>query len=116
MTLELSLHELRRCHFLPHRYRPLSLLAAEALKKTAAALGHQLKVRAQDSIGAKNVLTERDIANTDDPILATGHTMDALALRGTAILRRGRARRSATPAPCSAAAERVGAGDCPAVP
>ncbi|MGB8170180.1 MAG: PTS fructose transporter subunit IIB, partial [Chthoniobacteraceae bacterium] len=59
-----------------------TLLAAEALKKTAAALGHQLKVETQGSIGAKNVLSDRDIDDADVVILATDVRIDAARFAG----------------------------------
>ncbi|HSI13136.1 MAG TPA: PTS fructose-like transporter subunit IIB [Chthoniobacter sp.] len=55
-----------------------TLLAAEALKKTAAAMGHDLKVETQGSVGAKNVLTEQDIAAADAVIIAADVHVDAL--------------------------------------
>ncbi|MDB6151605.1 MAG: fructose transporter subunit, partial [Chthoniobacteraceae bacterium] len=48
-----------------------TLMAAEALKKTAQQLGHGIKVETQGSVGSKNVLTERDIAEADVVLLAT---------------------------------------------
>jgi PTS system fructose-specific IIC component len=62
-----------------------TLLAAEALKKTAVALGHQLKVETQGSVGAKNVLTERDIDEADVVILATDVRIDSARFAGKPI-------------------------------
>jgi PTS system fructose-specific IIC component len=59
-----------------------TLLAAEALKKTAAALGHQLKVETQGSVGAKNVLSEREIGDADVVILATDVRIDPARFAG----------------------------------
>jgi len=59
-----------------------TLLAAEALKKTAAAMGHDLKVETQGSVGAKNVLTEQDIATADAVIIAADVHVDALRFAG----------------------------------
>ncbi|EDY19818.1 PTS system, fructose subfamily, IIC subunit [Chthoniobacter flavus Ellin428] len=53
-----------------------TLLAAEALKKTAASLGHHLLVETQGSVGAKNVLTEREIAEADAVIIAADVHVD----------------------------------------
>lgn len=47
-----------------------TIMAAEALKKTAQALGHQITVETQGSEGAKNVLSAQAIADADVIILA----------------------------------------------
>lgn len=47
-----------------------TLMAAEALKKTAAAMGHEIKVETQGSVGARDKLTESDIADADVVVLA----------------------------------------------
>ena len=59
-----------------------TLLAAEALKKTATAMGHDLKVETQGSVGAKNVLTEQDIAAADAVIVAADVHVDTTRFAG----------------------------------
>lgn len=53
-----------------------TFLAAEALKKSAAALGHEIKVETQGSVGAKNLLTEEEIARADAVIVAADAYVD----------------------------------------
>jgi fructose PTS system EIIBC or EIIC component len=48
-----------------------TLMAAEALKKVASSLGHQIKVETQGSAGKKGVFTDEDIQAADVVILAT---------------------------------------------
>jgi PTS system fructose-specific IIC component len=48
-----------------------TLMAAEALKKAAAHAGHEIKVETQGSVGAKNSLSQREVAEADVVILAT---------------------------------------------
>jgi PTS system fructose-specific IIC component len=62
-----------------------TLLAAEALKKAAQHLGHDIKVETQGSVGAKNVLTAADIARADVVILATDIRIDASRFAGKPI-------------------------------
>ena len=47
-----------------------TFMAAEALEETGAKLGHQIKVETRGSVGAKNQLTEQDIAEADLVIIA----------------------------------------------
>jgi len=47
-----------------------TFMAAQALEKAARALGHQIKVETQGSVGAKNQLTDDDIANADAVVIA----------------------------------------------
>ena len=56
-------------------------MAAEALEKKAKELGYNIKVETRGSGGAKNVLTEEDIANADGVIIAsdTNVPMDRFA-------------------------------------
>src|SRR4051794_24924985 len=42
-----------------------TLMAAEALKKTAAIMGHEMKVETQGSEGVKSPLSARDVAEAD---------------------------------------------------
>ena len=48
-----------------------TVMAAEALEKTAKAMGHTLRAEMQGSVGAKNVLTEQEIREADMVIIAT---------------------------------------------
>jgi PTS system fructose-specific IIC component len=48
-----------------------TVMAAEALEKTAKAMGHTLRAEMQGSIGAQNVLTEQEIRDADTVIIAT---------------------------------------------
>ncbi len=47
-----------------------TFMAAQALEKAARALGHEIKVETQGSVGAKNQLTDADIANADAVVIA----------------------------------------------
>ncbi len=47
-----------------------TFMAAEALEETGSRLGHQIKVETRGSVGAKNQLTEQDIAEADLVIIA----------------------------------------------
>ncbi|MCS6844279.1 MAG: PTS fructose-like transporter subunit IIB [Caldilineales bacterium] len=48
-----------------------TVMAAEALERTAKAMGHTLRAEMQSSAGAKNVLTEQEIREADVVIIAT---------------------------------------------
>ena len=48
-----------------------TVMAAEALEKTAKAMGHTLRAEMQGSVGAQNVLTEQEIREADVVIIAT---------------------------------------------
>jgi len=45
-------------------------MAAEQLEKTAAALGHQIKVETQGAMGIENELSSRDIREADVAVFA----------------------------------------------
>ncbi len=62
-----------------------TLMAAEALKKVATSLGHQIKVETQGSAGKKGVFTEEDIAAADVVILATDIRIEPARFAGKAI-------------------------------
>jgi PTS system fructose-specific IIC component len=62
-----------------------TLLAAEALKKTAASLGVQIKVETQGSVGARTPLTEADIAEADAVLLAVDVAVDTARFAGKPI-------------------------------
>src|SRR5512147_1596855 len=48
-----------------------TVMAAEALEKTAKVMGHTLRAEMQGSVGAQNVLTEQEIRQADLVIIAT---------------------------------------------
>jgi fructose PTS system EIIBC or EIIC component len=53
-----------------------TFMAAEALRKAALELGHDIKVETQGSVGAKNQLTPEDIAQADAVIIAADTHVD----------------------------------------
>lgn len=53
-----------------------TLMAAEALRKTAEVLGHEIKVETQGSVGTRDALTEADIARADVALLAADVRVD----------------------------------------
>ena len=53
-----------------------TFMAAEALRKAGESLGHEIKIETQGSVGAKNVLTEEDIARADAVIIAADAFVD----------------------------------------
>jgi fructose PTS system EIIBC or EIIC component len=59
-----------------------TFMAAEALRKSAAALGHEIKVETQGSVGAKNQLTEEEIARADAVIVAADAYVDTARFAG----------------------------------
>ncbi len=59
-----------------------TFMAAEALKKGAAALGHKIKVETQGSVGAKNLLTEDEIKAADAVIIAADTFVDTSRFAG----------------------------------
>jgi PTS system fructose-specific IIC component len=63
-----------------------TLMAAEALKKVATSLGHQIKVETQGSAGKKGVFTEEDVADADVVILATDIRIEPARFAGKPIL------------------------------
>ena len=63
-----------------------TIMAAEALKKVATSLGHQIKVETQGSAGKKGVFTEDDIDQADVVILATDIRIEPARFRGKPIL------------------------------
>ena len=64
-----------------------TVMAAEALKKAAEQMGHAIKVETQGSVGAKNALTEREIAEADVVILAADIRVNTARFAGKPILR-----------------------------
>lgn len=53
-----------------------TFMAAEALRKSAAELGHDMKVETQGSVGAKNQLTPEEIAQADAVVIAADTYVD----------------------------------------
>lgn len=53
-----------------------TVMAAEALEKTAQVMGHTLRAEMQGSVGARNVLTEQEIREADAVIIATDIHID----------------------------------------
>ncbi|PSB62040.1 PTS fructose transporter subunit EIIBC, partial [filamentous cyanobacterium CCP1] len=53
-----------------------TFMAAEALRKAAVDLGHDMKVETQGSVGAKNTLTPEDIAQADAVVIAADTHVD----------------------------------------
>ena len=53
-----------------------TFMAAEALRKGASALGHEIKVETQGSVGAKNQLTDEEIARADAVVIAADTHVD----------------------------------------
>lgn len=64
-----------------------TFMAADALKLSAERLGYQINVETQGSVGAKNILTEEQIANADYVILATDIEVNADRFVGKKIYR-----------------------------
>jgi PTS system fructose-specific IIC component len=59
-----------------------TFMAAEALKKSAAALGHEIRVETQGSVGARNRLTDEEIDRADAVILAADAYVDQARFAG----------------------------------
>ncbi len=59
-----------------------TFMAAEALRKAAEELGHEVKIETQGSVGAKNVLTPEEIARADAVIIAADAFVDTARFAG----------------------------------
>jgi PTS system fructose-specific IIC component len=59
-----------------------TFMAAEALKKSATALGHEIRVETQGSVGAKNRLTDEEIARADAVVIAADAYVDTARFAG----------------------------------
>ncbi|MFM7426090.1 MAG: PTS fructose-like transporter subunit IIB [Elainella sp.] len=59
-----------------------TFMAAEALRKGAAALGHEIKVETQGSVGAKNQLTAEEIDRADAVVIAADTHVDTSRFTG----------------------------------
>ncbi|MFW5489042.1 MAG: PTS fructose-like transporter subunit IIB [Desulfovibrio sp.] len=66
-----------------------TFMAAEALRKAAEALGHEVKIETQGSVGAKNVLTEEDIARADAVVIAADAFVDSKRFAGKPLYETG---------------------------
>ena len=64
-----------------------TFMAADALKLGAEKLGYAINVETQGSVGAKNILTDEQIANADYVILATDIEVNAERFHGKKIYR-----------------------------
>lgn len=59
-----------------------TFMAAEALRKAAVELGHDIKVETQGSVGAKNQLTPEEIAQADAVVIAADTYVDLSRFAG----------------------------------
>lgn len=59
-----------------------TFMAAEALKQGAAKLGHDIRVETQGSVGAKNQLSDEEIARADAVIIAADTHVDLSRFHG----------------------------------
>ena len=76
-----------------------TVMAAEALEKTAKVMGHTLRAEMQGSVGAKNILTEQEIRDADMVIIATDIHINMAALAASPSMRFRPATQSAKPEP-----------------
>lgn len=61
-------------------------MAAEKLTQAAHALGHEIKVETQGSIGAENVLSDNDVRDADAVIIAADKDVDRSRFAGKRVL------------------------------
>jgi len=66
-----------------------TFMAAQALEKAAKSMGHLIKVETQGSVGAKNQLTDDDIANADAVVIAADTKVDTSRFAGKPIYMTG---------------------------
>ncbi len=59
-----------------------TFMAAEALKKAAETLGHEVKIETQGSVGAKNLLTDEEITRADAVVIAADAFVDKKRFAG----------------------------------
>lgn len=59
-----------------------TFMAAEALRKAAETLGHEVKIETQGSVGAKNVLSAEEIARADAVVIAADAFVDKSRFQG----------------------------------
>ncbi|MFD9211353.1 fructose-specific PTS transporter subunit EIIC [Streptomyces sioyaensis] len=61
-------------------------MAAEKLAQAAHALGHEIKVETQGSIGAENILSDNDVRDADAVIIAADKDVDRSRFAGKKVL------------------------------
>ncbi|WP_006605244.1 fructose-specific PTS transporter subunit EIIC [Streptomyces auratus] len=61
-------------------------MAAEKLAQAARALGHEMKVETQGSIGAENILSDNDVRGADAVIIAADKDVDLSRFAGKRVL------------------------------
>ena len=61
-------------------------MAAESLTKAGKKKGYDVKVETQGSIGAENILTEKDIKDADVVIIAADINVDLMRFSGKRVL------------------------------
>lgn len=66
-----------------------TFMAAEALKKTATSLGHEISVETQGSVGSKTPLSDEDIAAADLVIIAADTYVDDSRFKGKKVYKTG---------------------------
>jgi fructose PTS system EIIBC or EIIC component len=66
-----------------------TFMAAEGLRRAAEGLGHWIKVETQGSVGAKNVLTDEEIAAADAVIIAADTRVDLSRFAGKPVYETG---------------------------
>ncbi|HEY9627136.1 MAG TPA: PTS fructose-like transporter subunit IIB [Coleofasciculaceae cyanobacterium] len=59
-----------------------TFMAAEALRKAAVEMGHDIRVETQGSVGAKNALTDEEIAQADAVVIAADTHVDLSRFAG----------------------------------
>lgn len=59
-----------------------TFMAAESLRKAAAAMGHAMHVETQGSVGAKNVIPDEEIAAADAVVIAADMNVDTARFAG----------------------------------
>ncbi|WP_320044597.1 PTS fructose-like transporter subunit IIB [uncultured Desulfobacter sp.] len=62
-----------------------TFMAAEALRKAGETLGHDIKIETQGSVGAKNVLSQEEIARADAVVIAADAFVDTQRFSGKPI-------------------------------
>lgn len=62
-----------------------TFMAAKALENAAKALGHQIKVETQGSVGAKNIITAEDVQSADAVVIAADTNVDLSRFAGKPI-------------------------------
>jgi fructose PTS system EIIBC or EIIC component len=63
-----------------------TFMAAESLRKTAEAMGHQMRVETQGSVGAQDTLTDEEIAAADAVIIGADTHVDLSRFAGKTVI------------------------------